>query len=97
MSSNTAAWWFAALDGKLVAIDDECWTAEVVGTHVAGPDLWIQLAAADDPSRSALVHIRSTASRAKILSRLSPENREVDRRIDRHNETAEDPLQLTRQ
>jgi hypothetical protein len=50
-------WWFTALDQRVVAVGAERWMAQVVGIHVDGPDLWIQLAAAGDPSRSAVLHV----------------------------------------
>ena len=58
-TSAVVQWWFSAFDQKLVAVGAERWIAQVVGIHVDGPDLWIQLAAAADPSRSAVLHITS--------------------------------------
>ena len=72
MSRDTATWWFEALDGKEVVVGDERWVALVVGTHVRGADLWIQLADAGNPSRSAMVHIRSGS--AVIAEPSAPES-----------------------
>ncbi len=63
-------WWFSALDQKLVAVGAERWIAQVVGIHIDGPDLWIQLAAASDPSRSAVLHVTAGMRMDDALARI---------------------------
>jgi hypothetical protein len=56
--SGGAQWWFAALDQRCFAAGTERWTAQVVGIHVDGFDVWIQLESAGTPFRSLLLHVR---------------------------------------
>jgi hypothetical protein len=49
--------WFDLLDQRPVTVDQECWTAQVFGVHVAGADAWIQLEFEEDRRRSLLLHV----------------------------------------
>jgi hypothetical protein len=53
-----AQWWFAALDQRCFGVGTARWTAQVVGIHVDGFDVWIQLERAGDPLRSLVLHVR---------------------------------------
>jgi hypothetical protein len=52
-----ARWWFAALDGRSLGDGPDKWTVNVVGMHLEGSDLWIQLQSTEDPSHSFLLHV----------------------------------------
>lgn len=43
-SSGAIDFWFAALDGQRIDSGDGTWIIEVVGIHVDGADLWVQIA-----------------------------------------------------
>jgi hypothetical protein len=49
--------WFAALDQRLFASGNRCWTTRVVGVHLEGFHTWIQLEFAEHPGRSFLLHL----------------------------------------
>ena len=49
--------WFDLLDQRRVTVDDQSWTAQVFGVHVAGVDAWIQLEFEEDRRRSLLLHV----------------------------------------
>lgn len=55
---GAAQWWFAALDQRCFAVGTKRWTAQVVGIHVDGLDVWIQLESAGTSFRSLLLHVR---------------------------------------
>jgi hypothetical protein len=42
-SRPDAQWWFAALDQKPLSIGVERWLTQVVGVHLDGDDVWIQV------------------------------------------------------
>jgi hypothetical protein len=92
-------WWFSALDQKVVAVGAERWVAQVVGIHVDGPDLWIQIAAAADPTRSAVLHITSGMRIEDALARIESVDTGTDpsRRpnwVNRIQEAVAPPLRL---
>lgn len=55
--SGAAQWWFAALDQRCFAVGALRWTTQVVGIHVHGLDVWIQLESAEEPVRSLVLHV----------------------------------------
>ncbi len=42
-SRPDAQWWFAALNQKPLSIGAERWLTQVVGVHLDGDDVWIQV------------------------------------------------------
>jgi len=42
-SRGDAQWWFSALDQRVLSIDAERWLTQVVGVHLDGADVWIQV------------------------------------------------------
>lgn len=49
--------WFAALDQRLFACGNRCWTTRVVGVHLEGLHTWIQLEFAELPGSSFVLHL----------------------------------------
>jgi len=49
--------WFAALDQRLFACHNRCWTTRVVGVHLDGLHTWIQLEFAERPDSSFVLHL----------------------------------------
>ena len=40
---ESAQWWFTALDQRSLAVGADRWLTQVVGVHVDGGEVWIQL------------------------------------------------------
>jgi hypothetical protein len=57
VASNVTQWWFAALDQRCFVAGPERWVAEVVGIHLDGIDVWIQLESAVGSLRSLILHV----------------------------------------
>ena len=67
---DDAQWWFTALDQRPLAIGAERWSAQVVGIHADGPDVWIQLHAVRDPLRDVTVRVRPGMSLDHVLAAI---------------------------
>lgn len=67
-----ARWWFAALDGRSLGEGSDSWTVQVVGMHVDGSDLWIQLQSAVDPTQGFVLHVIRGTSWYDAVSTLYP-------------------------
>ena len=49
--------WFAALDQRPFTSGNGLWTTRVVGIHLDGLHIWIQLEFAEHPGSSFLLHL----------------------------------------
>ena len=58
---NQADRLFARLDNRLIDDASGGWIAYVLGVHIADGDIWVQIAAADEPDRNLLLHLLSPA------------------------------------
>ena len=65
-----AEWWFTALDQQPLSVGAERWSAQVVGIHADGPDVWIQLHATRDPLRDVTVRVRPGMSIDHVLAAI---------------------------
>ena len=50
-------WWFKALDKRRIGPPGKARVALVAGIHTDATDLWIQVMAAGDPTRSVVLHV----------------------------------------
>ena len=57
----------AALDHQRVGEGEASWVVQVLGVHVDGRNLWLQVARDDDPSDGVVLHLRpwGTADQAR--------------------------------
>src|SRR5262249_45609146 len=54
---STADRLFAALDGRRTSGPCGSWEVHVTGIHIVQRDAWVQVAAADQPDRSVVLHL----------------------------------------
>jgi len=80
--SDTAAdAWFRALDGRIVQIGAVTCMTQVLGIHGEGSDLWIQMACAQNPQLSVVLHIGPSTRIEEVVERLMndpPEGRPLE-------------------
>ena len=70
-SSDTAAdAWFRALDGRIVQMGAATCMTQVLGIHGEGSELWIQMACADNPQLSMVLHIGPATRIEEVVERL---------------------------
>jgi hypothetical protein len=69
-SSDTSWWWFKALDCRCFAVGAERWIAQVVGIHVVGIDVWIQLESATGALRSLTLRVTRGATLPEVLEMI---------------------------
>lgn len=62
--------WFRALDGLPMRIGTASCMTQVVGIHGNGSELWIQLACADNPELSVVIHVGSATRIEDVIERL---------------------------
>ena len=62
--------WFELLDQRRVTVDDQSWTAQVFGVHVAGVDAWIQLEFEEDRRRSLLLHVTAVTGIGAVIEAI---------------------------
>jgi hypothetical protein len=62
--------WFRALDGRIVKIGANTCMTQVLGIHGEGSDLWIQMACADNPELSVVLHIGPATRIDDVVERL---------------------------
>jgi hypothetical protein len=67
---DDAQWWFTALDQRPLSVGAERWSAQVVGIHPDGADVWIQLHAVRDPLRDVTVRVRPGMSIDHVLATI---------------------------
>ena len=67
---DAAQWWFTALDQRPLSVGAERWSAQVVGIHPDGADVWIQLHAVRDPLRDVTVRVRPGMSVDPVLAAI---------------------------
>jgi len=61
--------WFDLLDQRRFTVDQESWTAQVFGVHVAGAEAWIQLEFEED-RRSLLLHVTSLTGIGAVVDAI---------------------------
>jgi hypothetical protein len=67
---DDAQWWFTALDQRPLSVGAERWSAQVVGIHPDGADVWIQLHAVRDPLRDVTVRVQPGMSVDHVLAAI---------------------------
>jgi hypothetical protein len=68
--SGMAHWWFTALDQRAVLVGAERWLTRVMGIHVDGFDLWIQIEAAAQQIRSFVIRVREPMSVEQAVAEI---------------------------
>jgi hypothetical protein len=63
--------WFQALDGRIVRIGASTCMTQVMGIHGEGSELWIQMACADNPELSLVLHIGPATRIEDVVERLA--------------------------
>ena len=69
--SSAADAWFRALDGRIVQIGATTCMTQVLGIHGAGSELWIQMACAENPQLSVVLHIGAATRIEDVVERLT--------------------------
>jgi len=62
---------FLELDNRQIEDASGDWVAQVLGIHIAQRDVWVQIAPADAPRRSLLLHLSSRATATHAIVALS--------------------------
>lgn len=73
--------WFRALDGRIVQIGTTLCMTQVLGIHGEGSELWIQMACAENPELSVVLHIGPATRIDDVIERLAshpPEGRPLE-------------------
>jgi hypothetical protein len=63
--------WFRALDGRIVKIGTNTCMTQVLGIHGEGSELWIQLACAENPELSLVLHIGPATRIEDVVERIT--------------------------
>ena len=63
--------WFRALDGRIVQIGATTCMTQVLGIHEEGSELWIQMACAENPQLSVVLHIGPATRIEEVVERLT--------------------------
>ena len=70
-SDSAADAWFRALDGRIVQIGAVTCMTQVLGIHGEGSELWIQMACAENPQLSVVLHIGPATRIEEVVERLT--------------------------
>ena len=54
--------WFAALDRRVITAPEGQWITQILGVHSQGPEHWIQIARADEPESSLILHVAASTT-----------------------------------
>jgi hypothetical protein len=77
---------FEELDNRRIGIGPESWVAQVFAVYLASDDVWVQVAAKDNPSETVILHLppsTTTAQGALALWKWAQTpDAQRDRRID---------------
>ena len=66
--TRDAHWWFKALDQRSFSVGAEQWLTEVVGIHLDGLDVWIQLESFGAQLRNFIIRIRPGTTLNEVLA-----------------------------
>ena len=69
-SDSAADAWFRALDGRIVQIGAVTCMTQVLGIHGEGSELWVQMACAQNPQLSMVLHIGPATRIEEVVERL---------------------------
>jgi hypothetical protein len=67
--------WFAALDQRQIGIGVQAWTAQVLGVHADGPDLWMQVASNREPYATVILRVSPGTSVEEVVRVLERSSR----------------------
>ena len=76
---DNAHWWFTELDQRALAVGSERWLTQVVGVHVEGGDVWIQLQSLPEQLRDLTIRVRPGMSVDDVVSAVEAEIRRATR------------------
>ncbi len=63
--------WMFALDNQAVGTGAASWCVQVLGVHVDGPEVWVQIARNDDADDAVLLHLFPGATADDALAALA--------------------------
>lgn len=71
---NLADRWFRALDQRRIEAGTRRWIAHVMGIHLDGREIWVQIAPGDAPEKSLVLHLSgwTTIDQAIIAMKARP-------------------------
>jgi hypothetical protein len=77
---------FEALNDRRIGIGPDSWVAQVFGVYVASEDVWVQVAAKDNPSETVILHMPPSTTPSQGALALwkwaQTPNTQRDRRVD---------------
>ena len=76
---SNAHWWFRALDQRSLAVGAERWLTQVVGVHVEGGEVWIQLQALPEQLQDFTIRVRPDMTVDDVVTAVAAQIRSVTR------------------
>lgn len=74
---SNAHWWFSALDQRSLAVGAERWLTQVVGVHVEGSDVWIQLQSLPEQLQDFTIRVRPEMTIDDVVTAVEAQIRSV--------------------
>jgi hypothetical protein len=76
---GNAHWWFTALDQRSLAVGAERWLTQVVGVHVKGSEVWIQLQSLPEQLQDFTIRVRPDMTVDDVVTAVAAQIRSVTR------------------
>ena len=78
MHVSVADRWFVALDQRSIGSGHDGWVAQVMAVHTERDGLWVQIAAADRPAATIVLHVSAATHLDEALTALERQRRPGD-------------------
>jgi hypothetical protein len=76
---GNAHWWFTALDQRSLAVGPERWLTQVVGVHLEGGEVWIQLQSLPEQLQDFTIRVRPDMTVDDVVTAVEAQIRSVTR------------------
>lgn len=76
---ENAHWWFTALDQRSLAVGADRWLTQVVGIHVDGGEVWIQLQSLPAQLHDFTIRVRPEMSVDDVVTAVEAQIRKATR------------------
>ena len=77
---GNAHWWFSALDQRSLAVGADRWLTQVVGVHVEGGEVWIQLQSLPEELQDFTIRVGPEMTVDDVVTAVEAQIRHVTRR-----------------
>jgi len=76
---KSAHWWFTALDQRFLVVCADRWLTQVVGVHVDGREVWIQLQSLPEQLRDFTIRVLPDMSVEDVVRAVEAQIRQATR------------------